>query len=254
MNKLQRLQADYQAGKITKADYLAKLAALLTAEDIDQKEHDEAAEYDPADPDDVPRYSQNEVDRVIAKKARTLVRQALKTAGVTLDPATVNDKNLFEQVALMVQAGQGKLPTETETQKLLTAANAKLAKIGDADSVIQKLTLENAVLKVTGKHKPLNPAQVVRALADYSDHIEYDDEGKLVGKSVEKAIRKMAEAEPNLFEAATGEEDEDLGGGTGTGFRGKPPGGGNPPAGAAAKHVALKKEALAMLNIKTDEK
>lgn len=254
MNKLQRLQADYQAGKITKVDYLEKLAALLTAEDIDQKEHDEAAEYDPADPDDVPRYSQNEVDRVIAKKARTLVRQALKTAGVTLDPATVNDKNLFEQVALLVQASQGKLPTETETQKLLKEATAKLAKVGDADNVIQKLTLENAVLKMTGKHKPLNPAQVVRALADYSDHIEYDDEGKLIGKSVEKAIRKMAEAEPNLFAAVEGDDNNDDGeGGTGGGFKGKPPGGGNPPAGAAAKFAAKKSEALEMLGIKTEK-
>jgi len=255
MNKLQRLQADYQAGKVNKADYLAKLTALLTAEDIDQKEHDTAVEYDPADPDDVPRYSQNEVDRVIAKKARTVVRQALKAAGVTLDPATINDKNLFEQVALMVQAGQGKLPSESEVQKQLKEATDKLAKVGEAGSTIQRLTLENAVLKMTGKHKPVNPAQVVRALADYSDHIEYDDDGKLVGKSVEKAIRKMAEAEPNLFAAATGEEDDD-GSGAGAGFKGKPPGGGAPAAGtaAAAKHAALKKEALSMLGITKEEK
>ena len=119
-------------------------------------------------------------------------------------------------------------------------------------SVIQNLMLENAVLKMTGKHKPINLAQVVRALADYSDHIEYDDEGKLVGKSVEKAIRKMAEAEPNLFVAATGEEDDD-GSGTGPGFKGKPPGGGSPPAGAAEKFAAKKREALEMLGIKTEK-
>lgn len=123
-------------------------------------------------------------------------------------------------------------------------------------SVIQKLMLENAVLKMTGKHKPLNPTQVVRALADYSDHIEYDDEGRLIGKSVEKAIRKMAEAEPNLFAAATGEEDNDDGSGTGPGFKGKPPGGGAPAANtaAAAKHAKLKSEALSMLGINKEQK
>ncbi|EIW19921.1 MULTISPECIES: hypothetical protein [Pelosinus] len=256
MNKLQKLQADYQAGKITKAEYQAKLAALLTAEDIDQKEHDTAAEYDPADPDDVPSISQNEVNRIITKRTRQELKKVLKAAGITLDPATVNDKNLFEQVAAMVLAGQGKLPSESEVQKQLTDANAKLAKVGDVGSTITRLTLENAVLKMTGKHKPLNPAQVVRALADYSDHIEYDDEGKLIGKSVEKAIRKMAEAEPNLFAAATGEEENDDGSGTGAGFKGKPPGGGAPAAStaAAAKHAKLKSEALSMLGINKEQK
>ena len=123
------------------------------------------------------------------------------------------------------------------------------------DITIQKLMLENAVLKMNGKHKPLNIAQVVRGLDDYSDYIEYDDEGKLIGRSVEKAIRKMAEAEPNLFAAATSEDDDD-GSGTGTGFAGKPPGGGAPAASTAAvaKHAKLKSEALAMLGINNQQK
>lgn len=257
MNELQKLQADYRAGKIKKADYLEKLKALLEGDDITQAEHDEAAGFDPTDPDDKPVYSQNEVNRIIAKKARQEVKKALKAVGVELDPTQVNDKNLYEQVAQYVLAGQGKLPSESELQKQLKDANTKLAKVGNAENDIKRLTLENAVLKSASKYKPVNPAQVVRALGDYSDLIEYDDEGRLDAKSVDRAIKKIAAAEPNLFNAnaddGEGSEGDGNNGGAG-GFRGKGPGGGTPPAGKGdPKQLAAKKaEALAMLGIKTE--
>ena len=103
------------------------------------------------------------------------------------------------------------------------------------------LTLENAVLKTASKFNPVNSAQVVRALkADYSGHIEYDDvTGELIPGSIERAIGRLVKAEPNLFQEP---------GDTGSGFRGKPPGGGNPPlsTGDLEKNKAV---ALKMLGI-----
>lgn len=249
MNKLQKLQADYRAGKITKAVYLEKLAQLLTDEDVTQAEHDAAKEFDPQDPDDEPRYSQNDVNKIVAKKATQVVKKALKAAGVEIDSAQVNDRNLMEHVAQLALAGQGKLPTESDTQKQLKEANARLAKMGDAESTVRNLTLENAVLRTASKYNPVNPSQVVRALGDYADLIEYDDDGKLVSKSVERAIKKIAEAEPNLFTAApeSGGDPNNRGG-----FQGKPPGGGQPPA-AATKQQAKIKDGLALLGITKQE-
>lgn len=119
------------------------------------------------------------------------------------------------------------------------------------DITMQKIMLENAVLKMTGTHKPVNTAQVVRALDDYSHLLDYEDDGTINGKSVERAIRKLAEAEPNLFVVVEGGEgNEDLGGG---GFKGKGPGGGIPPAEAAEKFAAKKRAALEMIGIKTEK-
>lgn len=254
MDKLQKLQADYRAKKITKAEYDAKLKKLLEDEDITQAEHDEAADFDPADPDDAPRYSQKEVDRIVLQKARREIKKALKAAGIELDPAAVNDKNLFEHVAQLALAGQGKLPAESEIAKQLKEAQQKLAKAGGAAADYQRLVLENAVLKTAGKYKPLNPAQVVRALGDYADLIEYDDEGKPDAKSVDRAIKKIATAEPNLFEA---QEDED---GEGThskgnddrgNFRGKGPNGGTPPTSKKQQELDAKKaKGLELMGVK----
>lgn len=109
------------------------------------------------------------------------------------------------------------------------------------------------MLKEAGKYNPVNPAQVVRAInSDYLDGIDFDEEtGTADAKSISRAIRKVHDAEPNLFKAVDDHEGDDGGEGSGS-FRGKGPGGagGKKDADIAAK----KAEALAMLGIKKEEK
>ena len=124
----------------------------------------------------------------------------------------------------------------------------------DLTAQCKKLIIENAVLKEAGKYNPVNPAQVVRAIStDYLDSIEFDEEnGTADAKSVARAIRKVHDAEPNLFKSAGDDGGEGGAGGSGGGFRGKGPGG----AGGTkdAELEAKKAEALEMLGIKKDDK
>lgn len=117
------------------------------------------------------------------------------------------------------------------------------------------MLIENAVLKEAGKYNPVNPAQVVRAIsADYLDSIEFDEEnGTADAKSIARAIRKVHDAEPNLFKPAGDDGDDDNGaGGSGNGFRGKGPGGAGSTKNGELE--AKKAEALEMLGIKKDDK
>lgn len=119
----------------------------------------------------------------------------------------------------------------------------------------KKLLIENAVLKEAGKYNPVNPAQVVRAIsADYLDSIEFDEEnGTADAKSIARAIRKVHDAEPNLFKPAGDDGDDGNGaGGSGNGFRGKGPGGAGSTKNGELE--AKKAEALEMLGIKKDDK
>ena len=111
------------------------------------------------------------------------------------------------------------------------------------------------MLKEAGKYNPVNPAQVVRAIsADYLDSIEFDEEnGTADAKSIARAIRKVHDAEPNLFKPAGDDGDDDTGaGGSGNGFRGKGPGGAGSTKNGELE--AKKAEALEMLGIKKDDK
>ena len=125
----------------------------------------------------------------------------------------------------------------------------------DLTAQCKKLLIENAVLKEAGKYNPVNPAQVVRAIsADYLDSIEFDEEtGTADAKSISRAIRKVHDAEPNLFKAVDNPDDPGNGGnGSGGGFRGKGPGGAGGTKNAEVE--AKKAEALAMLGIKKEDK
>ena len=125
----------------------------------------------------------------------------------------------------------------------------------DLTAQCKKLLIENAVLKEAGKYNPVNPAQVVRAIsADYLDSIEFDEEnGTADAKSIARAIRKVHDAEPNLFKPAGDDGDDDNGaGGSGNGFRGKGPGGAGSTKNGELE--AKKAEALEMLGIKKDDK
>jgi hypothetical protein len=97
-------------------------------------------------------------------------------------------------------------------------------------------------------------------MADYTDQLEYDDEGVLVGKSVEKAISRVAKSEPNLFRKkntdGTNTEEEiddqeiDDDNQDDVTLRGKGPSGGAGDVTSGTKSQKLVKEGLAMLNIK----
>jgi len=77
---------------------------------------------------------------------------------------------------------------------------------------IQQLTVENVLLKaqLAGKYAPVNLSQVVRAVlsAPYAALLDYDeDTDELDRRSVERAIKRLAENEPTLF--TTTKKDDD---------------------------------------------
>ncbi|WP_138751114.1 hypothetical protein [Paenibacillus sinopodophylli] len=257
MDWLKKLQERYRAGKITKDVYDAKVAEGLEDEVINQEEHDAALKFDPKAPEGGELiYSQEDVDRIVVTKSRTLLRKELKAAGIELD---VDNKGLMAHVVSLVK-GDGTKPegiTEAELATLRKDAG-KAKTIGEQ---LKNLSLENAVLRnVGGQFTPVNPNQVVRALRDYADEIEYDENDIPEKRSVELVLRKLAKAEPNLFKAAdegAGEDDhgnEGDQGNKGDGFKGKPPGGGAGGGKAAnkSKEDATLAAMLTSVGIKTD--
>jgi hypothetical protein len=247
MKRIRTLQEQLKTGKITKDQYEAELKKLLDDEFIDQDEHDEAAAFDPEA--EKPIFTQADVDRIVVVKATKLVRKALKDAGVDVD---ASNKDLLETVADLAKKGQGAGDGGTDgaaTDQDLAKLKQLEGKLPKLESRVQDLAVENAVLKgLGGKLKAVNPVQVVRALKlDYMDLVEIDDEsGEATTKSVETALKRIAQAEPNLFEATEGGEEgagDDEGG---TGFKGKGPGGGT--AGGSTKDLEKKRaEAKTML-------
>lgn len=244
-----KLQADLRAGKITKAQYDAKLKQLLDAGDIEQAAYDEALDFDGDDEDDdKPIYTQADMDRSIVVKARSLVRKALKDAGVDL--ADVKNNDLLPKVVEMVQAGKNAGKSDSELQTELGKLRGQVAGIEGINGRLKAAIIENAVLKAAGKYAPHNPAQVVRALnSDYAGLLEFDDEsGELVQSSVQKALKRVAAAEPNLFNNPEGKTDEDEGGGNPKpGFSGKAPAGGGQGSGTPEKQAKMKADALEMM-------
>jgi hypothetical protein len=250
MKKLKELQEKYKKGELTKAQYEAAVKELLDKDVLDQEAYDEALEYDPES--EKPIYTQADVDHMVVGKAVKMVRKALKDAGIELD---ADNKALLPKVAELVKAGTGKGDGKATDQDL-----EKLRKLEAKDTTstakLRELTIENAVLKAAGTYKPVNAVQVVRALrTDYMDLVEYDDtEGTVDSKSVERALRKIKEREPNLFQT----DDNDPDGGyheDDFGFKGKGPGGGSGGGSKKeAEYAARKAEALEMLGIKKEDK
>lgn len=252
MGKLRKLQERYLKGELTKKQYEEEVKKLLDDETLDQDTYDDAMDYDPDY--ERPKYSQADVDSTVAKKAVKMVRKALKDAGVSIE---ADDKSLLSTVAEKLKTGastDGSGNNGADNQELQNL-RTKAARVDDLTAQCKKLIIENAVLKEAGKYNPVNPAQVVRAInSDYLDGIDFDEEtGTADAKSISRAIRKVHDAEPNLFKAVDDHEGDDGGEGSGNGsFRGKGPGGagGKKDADMAAK----KAEALAMLGIKKEEK
>lgn len=249
IKRLQKLLAD---GKLTQAEYVENLQELLDDEIIQQADFDGAKDFEPEGDDDKLIYSQEDFNRQLLPKARKLVKKALLDAGVNLDD--VDNKELLPTFASLALQGQKKGNLTVDEAEV----NSLQKKAGQADSLqskVKALTMENAVLKAAGKYNPLNPKQVVRALDDYSEYLEYDEDDNLVTKSVDKALKKLAEAEPNLFTNAEADQDEDHGQQQQqqTGFAGKPPGGGGQGTNKEQQKAAqTKAEALKLLGIKQD--
>jgi hypothetical protein len=88
-----------------------------------------------------------------------------------------------------------------------------------------RVVLENAVLKHAAALNPIHTKQVVLALEDreYAELLEYDDQDKLDPASVNRALKRLAAEEPNLFYMPESAKDLDDGS-----FKGKAPGGGLP--------------------------
>lgn len=252
MHKLKKLQDRYKKGELTKAQYLAEIKALLTDEYIDQEEHDEAVSFDPEE--GKPIYTQADVDSFIAKKAISMVRKALKDAGVEVEG---NNKELLPKLVELAktgQAGEGKA-----TDKDLERLKALEAKVPGLETKVKDLTITNAVMATAAKYNPYNPAQVVRALKlDYMDLVEVDEEtGEIDTKTVEKALKRIKDAEPNLFKEVDGGEDGEEGDESNQsgGFRSKTPGGAGGGMSAKDKaYAANKAKALEMLGITPDKK
>lgn len=252
MNKyIKRLQKQLADGKIDLAEYKEQLQELLDDKLIEQKDFDDAKDFEPEGDDDKPIYSQTDFDRSLVIKARKMVKKALTDAGVDLDG--VDNKDLlktFGDLALQGQNKGGLTVDEKEVNDLKKKAKA----FDELQPQVKTLSLENAVLKAAGQYKFINPKQVVRALEDYKEFLEYDEDDVLLPKSVDRALKELVKAEPNLLKTAGDEdldEDDDLDEDQNKGgFQGKPPGGG---AGgsqkAATKQAKLKSEALEMLGL-----
>jgi hypothetical protein len=103
--------------------------------------------------------------------------------------------------------------------------------------------IETAVLKEAAQYEPVAAHQVVHAIADYMEHLEFDDNDRLIKGSAKKLVKALVQKEPNLFKNTEVSSEESAG------FSGKSPGGslgGVPSLSPAEKK---KKEALALLGI-----
>lgn len=258
MDWLKKLQERYRSGKLTKEQYNQKVADGLEDEVLNQEEHDAALKFDPKAPEGGDLiYSQEDVNRIVITKSRSVLRKALKDAGIDL--GDVDNKGLMDHVVNLVK-GDGKKPdgiTEAEVAKLRADAG-KAKTIGEQ---LKGLLLENAVLKnASGKYTPVNANQVVRALRDYDDEIEYDDNDVPVKGSIDALLKRIAKAEPNLFKSSedpsnAGDDEDDKGGNDkSNNFSGRPPGGGGSGGNKTqAKEDAQLKGMLDLMGIKSSE-
>ncbi|MGP9042111.1 hypothetical protein [Cytobacillus kochii] len=249
MKQIQRLQKLLKDGKIDQTEYVEQLQELLDDEIIKQEDFDKEKDYEPEDTDDKAIYSQSDVDRMIMVKARKMVKKALTEAGVDLEG--VENKDLLTTFGTLSLQGQKKGDLSVD-EKEVNDLKRKAKAFDDLQPQLKGLSIENAVLKAAGEFNPISPKQVVRALDDYKEYLEYDEDDVLVPKSINRALKELAKAEPNLFttvESGQNEHEADLEGKEKSGgFQGKTPGGAGAGKGdKSAKETKLKNEALAMM-------
>jgi len=108
--------------------------------------------------------------------------------------------------------------------------------------------LELAVTKNATSLNPHNPRQIAKALDtdEYENTLFFDDDsGELDPKSLNRALKRLAETDPYLFKNPEVAKDLDDGR-----FRGKEPGGSFSGRSTPSKEEQLKAEALARMGIK----
>lgn len=231
MKRLKRLQEQLKAGKISHEEYLEQIQELLDDEMITEEQHTEAKAVEAPKGDDDLKYSQEDVDKIVKKKAEALIKKAYRNAGLEVPKG----QDLTEAVTEALKAGDTAGKNDTELAKEVTRLKGELSKSAGSAGKLASLQRENAILKVAGEYQPHNVARVVAALDDYEDLLDYDDEtGKLDPKSVKRVLGKIVKAEPYLFKTdgadggAGGEGGEGAGEqGKGDDVKGKGPGGGS---------------------------
>lgn len=249
MGKLKKLQAKYLKGEITKKEYDAEVKKLLDEDILDQEAYDDALEYDPEE--EKPQFTQADVDRMVVSKAVKMVRKTLKDAGIDgLDG--VGSKELLPKVAEMLKGKKKKDDEDDEGGQAKENKEAEKWKKAYEKAVegSRDLTIENAVLKAAGKYNPVNMSQVVRALKlDYMDLVDIDDDGKVDAKTVDRALKRIVSAEPNLFKGDGSDEEDDEGNDNNAagGFKGKAPGGG--AGSGSSKSTDLDKKAAEAMKL-----
>lgn len=113
---------------------------------------------------------------------------------------------------------------------------------------VRKMAIENAVLQHAADLQPVNPGQVVLALnTDYADLLDFnEDTGQLTAQSVKRALKRLAENEPNLFHSPEASRSLDVG----SRYAGKTPGGSVPRNTGLTKEEQLMNEALERMGVK----
>lgn len=230
MNKLQKLQDQLSKGKITKEQYRSQLAVLLADEEITREEYTEAKEFEAEGGEDELLYSQEDMNRAVLTKARTMLRKIAKDAGVDL--TDVSNKDLTQHLTDQLKTGGKKGEGVEGDAKELETLRKRSEKFTELEKTNRTLAVKVAVLENIHEFNPHNPAQVVRALQanEYADMIEVDDEtGDVNARSVATALKRLAKNESNLFQTVEGDEEGNNNPDDNAHqrkFSGKPPGGG----------------------------
>lgn len=225
MDKLKDLKAKFKAGQISKDEYLAQVAALLAAKEIDQAAHDEAAKYEPEkeDPDGltpeqrkiVNRLVEDQVEERLARQKTSLYKQ-------------LGIKDLKEGKALIDAARANKGADEA------TKAEVDALRTENKDLKVQAAVLKSPLM--SGAHDP--ELVMLKAKA----RLTFDpDTGEV--NNLKKTLEQVKTESPYLFKEEGGETGDD----GKKKVAGKAPGGGNPPGGNPDKTKAQVDKNLELL-------
>jgi len=102
--------------------------------------------------------------------------------------------------------------------------------------------IERLVLKEAAIYEPVASHQIIHAINDYRNHLDFDDDGNLIKSSAKKMVSALVENEPNLFKKPELLEEK-------AEFIGKSPKGIEPSL-IISKEEKAKNAALALMGVK----
>lgn len=201
---LAELKAKFKAGQLTKEAYLAQVAALLAAKTITQEENDEAVKYDPATDDGFTPEQRTAVNKAVEDQIEErLGRQKAsiyKQLGI---------KNTSEGKALIDAARNNKGADEA------TKAEVEALRRENTDYKVQVAVMGSPLIQTA--HDPGLVYLKAKALLTFDP-----DTGAI--NNLKKTLDTVKTESPYLFRTEDGDnQNRDP-------LKGKPPGGGNPPA------------------------